>query len=233
MLGTLCSLTGSKKDERFQTTFPLEKEVITAMLKKTGLPGTISESETGSYRAGHIHYVVRSPTETYNGTNNSEFFAYISSSNYEGERMLFTLFDQSVDSEQIVWEDWKQQIVFATLLYGGFENEEEVYQAFLEKEVPKDFFGKAVELPAGYSRVSYRGDVQLPEGYCMVSYTFSSHRTYNEDDFPIKKQSASLRVNIYESYELYQKLQQEAMERREILERARAERSKRNSLYTH
>ena len=208
VLVVLFSLTGSKKDERFQTTFPLEEEVITATLEKTGLPGIISESETESYRKGHIHYVVRSPTETYDDTSNSVFLTDISSSNYEGERMLFTIFDQSVDSEQIEWEDWKQQIVFATLLYGGFENEEEVYQAFLEKEVPegKDFFGKAVELPAGYSRVSYRGDVQLPEGYCMVSYTFRSHRTYDEDSFPIKKQSASLRVNIYESYELYQKL---------------------------
>lgn len=206
VLGVLFSLTGSKKDERFQTTFPLEEEVVTATLEKTGLPGVISESETESYRKGHIHYVVRSPTETYDGTNNSAFLADISSSNYKGERMLFTLFDQSVDSEQIVWEDWKQQIVFATLLYGGFENEEEVYQAFLEKEIPKDFFGKAVELPGGYSRVSYRGDVQLPEGYCRVSYTFRSRRTYDEDDFPIKKQSASLRVDIYESYELYQKL---------------------------
>ncbi|WP_312611779.1 hypothetical protein [Oscillibacter sp.] len=206
VLGVLFSLTGSKKDERFQTTFPLEEEVVTATLEKTGLPGIISESETDSYRKGHIQYVVRSPTETYDGTNNSLFFAYISSANYEGERMLFTLFDQSVDSEQIVWEDWKQQIVFATLLYGGFENEEEVYQAFLEKEVPKDFFGKAVELPGGYSRVSYRGDVQLPEGYCRVSYTFRSRRTYDEDGFPTRKQSASLRVDIYESYELYQKL---------------------------
>lgn len=206
VLGVLFSLTDRKKDERFQTTFPLEEEVVTATLEKTGLPGIISESETDSYRKGHIQYVVRSPTETYDGTNNSLFFAYISSANYEGERVLYTIFDESVDSEQIVWEDWKQQIVFATLLYGGFENEEEVYQAFLEKEVPKDFFGKAVELPGGYSRVSYRADVQLPEGYCRVSYTFRSHRTYDEDGFPIKKQSASLRVDIYESYELYQKL---------------------------
>jgi len=206
VLGVLFSQIGSKKDERFQTTFPLEEEVVTATLEKTGLPGIISESETNSYRKGHIHYVVRSPPETFDGTNYSAFLADISSANYKGERVLYTVFDQSVDSEQIVWEDWKQQIVFATLLYGGFENEEEVYQAFLEKEVPKDFFGKAVELPAGYSRVSYRGDVQLPEGYCRVSYTFSSYRTYNEDSFPIRKQSASLRVDIYESYELCQKL---------------------------
>ena len=193
VLGVLLSLTGSKKDERFQTTFPLEEEVITATLEKVGLPGIISESETDSYRKGHIHYVVRSPTETYDDTSNSVFLTDISSSNYEGERMLFTIFDQSIDSDQIEWKDWKQQIVFATLLYGGFENEEDVYQAFLEKELPD-------------GKTSFRWDAQLSGGYCRVSYTFRSHRTYDEDGFPTRKQSASLRVDIYESYELYQKL---------------------------
>ncbi|WP_312634820.1 hypothetical protein [Oscillibacter sp.] len=193
VLGALFSLIGSKKDERFQTTFPLEEEVITATLEKAGLPGIISESETDSYRKGHMHYVVRSPTETYDGTNNSVFLVDISSSNYEGERMLFTIFDQSIDSDQIEWEDWKQQIVFATLLYGGFENEEDVYQAFLEKELPD-------------GKTSFRWDAQLSGGYCRVDYSSRSHTTYNEDGFPTRKQSASLRVNIYESYELYQKL---------------------------
>ena len=92
----LYSLADCKKDERFQTTFPLEKEVITATLEKAGLPGIISESETTSYTEGHILYVVRSPTETYDDTSNSVFLAGISSANYEGERMLSTTFDQRV-----------------------------------------------------------------------------------------------------------------------------------------
>ncbi len=189
----LYSLTDCKKDERFQTAFPLEKEVITATLEKSGLPGIISESETTSYTEGHILYVVRSPTETYDGTSNSVFLAGISSMNYEGERMLSTTFDQRVVSDQIEWEDWKQQIVFATLLYGGFENEEDVYRAFLEKELPD-------------GKTSFGWDAHLSGGYCTVSYSSRSHTTYNEDNFPIRKQSAFLRVNIYESYELYQKL---------------------------
>lgn len=193
VLGILCSLTGCKKDERFQTTFPLEKEVITATLEKAGLPGIISESETTSNTEGHILYVVRSPTETYDDTDNSVFLAGISSAKYEGERMLLTIFDQSVVSDQIEWEDWKRQIVFATLLYGGFENEEDVHQALLEKELPD-------------GQTSFKWDAQLSGGYCMVSYSSRSHTTYNEDGFAIRKQSAFLRVNIYESYELYQKL---------------------------
>ena len=205
VLGILCSLAGCKKDARFQTTFPLEKEAITATLEKAGLPGIISESETTSYTEGHILYVVRSPTETYDGTSNSVFLAGISSMNYEGERMLSTTFDQRVVSDQIEWEDWKQQIVFATLLYGGFENEEDVYRAFLEKELPD-------------GKTSFGWDAQLSGGYCMVAYSSRSHTTYNEDGFPIRKQSASLRVNIYESYELYQKLEQNMGDAKKALE---------------
>ncbi len=121
------------------------------------------------------------------------FPADISSANYEGERVLYTIFDQSVDSNQIVREDWKQQIVFATLLYGGFENEEAVYQAFLAEELPD-------------GKPAFMWDAQLPEGYCTVSYSYRSNRTYDENGFSVQNQSAFLRVNIYESYELYQEL---------------------------
>lgn len=193
VLGTLCSLSGCKKDERFQTNFPLEEEVITATLAKVGLPGIISESETASYREGHINYILRSPTETYDGTNNSVLLASISSANYEGERLLLTMFDQPVVSDQIEWEDWKQQIVFATLLYGGFDNEEDVYREFCGKELPD-------------GQTSFNWDAQLSGGYCKVDYTTSSNTIYNEDGWPIQKRTASMRVNIYESSELFQKL---------------------------
>ena len=88
------------------------------------------------------------------------------------------------------WEDWKQQIVFATLLYGGFEDEEQVYQAFADKELP-------------YGENVFQGwDAQLPEGYCTVTY-----RTISESSNPKQKRHALMGVNIYESQELYQRLQ--------------------------
>lgn len=193
VLGILCSLTGCQKDERFQTTYPLEEEVITATLEKTGLPGIISESETSSQKKGHINYVVRLPTETSSDISRSMFLASISASTYEGERVLCTMFDQPVVSDQLKWEDWKQQFLFATLLYGGFENEEDVYQAFLDKELPE-------------GKTSFHWDAKLPEGYCKVAYTIYEH--YIDDPEygpPIQKRTATLRVNFYESYELYEK----------------------------
>ncbi len=167
--------------------------MVTDTLEKVGLQGNVSESETSSQTQGHIHYVIRSEAEHYGDTENSLFIADISSANYKGERVLFTIFNQSVAADQIEWEDWKEQIVFATLLYGGFENEEDVYQAFLEKELPR-------------GETSFVWDAQLPEGYCTVSYNCGSNTTFDKDGFAVQKRSALMRVNIYESLELYQEL---------------------------
>lgn len=192
MLATL--LAGCKKEKQFQTTFPLDEETVTAALEKTGLPGVISESETASASKDHISYAIRSTEETYDGTDNPRLLASISSANLEGGRMLAAIFDQKVEANQMVWEDWKQQLLFAASLYGGFGDEEALYQAFSGKALPE-------------GQTTFIWDAQLPEGYCMVSYSYRSNTTHDAADFAVKNQSASLYVNIYESQELYQKLQ--------------------------
>lgn len=193
VLGILCILAVYKQGGSDQTAFPLEEDVVTEILEKVGLPGVISQAETSSPASGSINFVVRSETEYYEGTENPVLIAGISSANYKGKRILSTVFDQSVVSEQIEWEDWKQQIVFATLLYGDFENEEEVYLAFLENEIPE-------------GKTAFTCDAQLSSGYCTVSYRPRNHTIYDENGFAVKKRSASMWVNIYESYELYQEL---------------------------
>lgn len=202
VFGTLCCLTAFKKDILTQPTFPLEEDVITDTLDKTGLEGIISQSETTSYREGQILHVVRSETETYADSDNKVLVASINSAVYEGERVLFTSFDQKDVSDQIEWEDWKKQIVFATLLYGGFEDEEDVYQAFLDKEIP---YG---ENPYEVYENPFQWETQLPGGYCTVSYSSRSNTTYDEKNFPVEAQSAIMSVNIYASKELYEKLAQ-------------------------
>lgn len=187
-------LAGCKKEKQFQTTFPLDEETVTAALEKAGLPGVISESETASASKDHISYAIRSTEETYDGTDNPRLLASISSANLEGGRMLAIIFDQKVEANQMVWEDWKQQLLFAAALYGGFGNEEALYQAFSGKELPE-------------GQTAFTWDVQLPEGYCKVSYSYRSNTTYDEAGFAVENQSAALQVNVYESQELYQKLQ--------------------------
>ncbi|MBS6396606.1 MAG: hypothetical protein KH452_05590 [Clostridiales bacterium] len=198
VLGMLCVASVRKKDVLPQPDFPLEEEVITAALEKTGLPGLLSESETTFSAEGQRRHVVRSPSVTYSDMITPEesdadprtrlLVAAVSSTTFGGERVLSTVFDQIDVSDQMAWEDWKQQIVFATLLYGGFEDEEQVYQALVCEEFP-------------YGENSFGWEVQLPGGYCTVTC-----RTTEETSRPEGKKRASLGVNIFESEELYQRL---------------------------
>lgn len=199
VFGILCSVTSCKRSEKFQTAFPLDEVVVTDTLEQAGLPGTISDSESETSLQTkkdihYTHYVVRDETEHYDNTETGMFVTDILSADYKGKRMLYMTFDQRIASNQIEWENWKAYIVFAALLYGGFENEEDIYQAFLGKELPE-------------GKTAFQWDAQLPEGYCTVSYHLrSGHTIYDKDGFARKKRSAFLRVNIYESYDLYQEL---------------------------
>lgn len=191
VLVAICICGGCQKRVKFQTPFPLEESMVIAMLDEAGLPGKISEFETESYFDGHTVYVVRSETESYGDDNIGIMVASVSSAITEDGRALNVDFDR-LNVEQFSWEDWESQIAFATLLYGGFDEEDIVYQAFCEKVLP--------------ATPPYIWDVILPEGYCRISYRPRSFKEYDEDGFEKKRQSAILRVSIFESFETYQKI---------------------------
>lgn len=190
-LAMVCLLAGCKKNEPLPSTFPLKEDAIISALEETGLSGKISESETESYSDRHIAYVVRSETETYGDSDNGVMVASVSSAATDDGRVLFTVFDR-INVEQFSWEDWKEQIRFATILFGGFGEENAVYQAFCEKELP--------------GNQPHEWDEQLPGGYCRMIFIPRSQKILDEKGFEVWLQSAYLRVNIYETYELYQKL---------------------------
>ena len=193
-VGLLCALAGCQKSRLPQPDFPLEEDVITAALQQTGLPGVISESETYSSVEGHIAYTLRDPEETYGDTENKVLIAGVSSAITEGECFLSVNFPSNPYEPVTIpfsWEDHKQQLVFATLLFGGFEDEEEVYRAFSVKETPmyEDRFKWDAQLQGGYIRVSYSMDTVLRTSFFTVT--------------------------IYESKSLYQTLYQDRMEMKE------------------
>lgn len=226
VLGMLCLIAGCKKDVQFHTAFPLDEETITAALEKSGLPGEISESETTSYGEGHIQHVVRSSAETYSDTISPEearqhpssrvMTAGIDSIVTDGERRISIIFDQLEVSDQFAWDDWKNQIVFATLLYGGFGNEEEVYEVFLGKEPQQ------IENTEGGN--SFQLDAQLSGGYCRAHYSSRRvHTLFNEYGDPAgKRHSGTLVVKIYESHVLYEKIRQEQIAAKEKADAARS-----------
>lgn len=187
---SLWNLSGCQQEK---DKFILTEEKITEALASSGLSGTISETETTSYAEGHIQYTIRDSAQTCEISENSRFIASAASANQHGGRILYTTFDQPVSQKQIVWEDWKPQILFAALLYGGFEDPEEVYQAFLGKTISEDAAAAQWSAP-------------LFNGYCVISYSLRNNSTYDEEGFQVVSQSACLRVNIYESQALYQKI---------------------------
>ncbi len=191
-LGILCMLTGCQKSRAFQTVFPLDAVTVNETLNKAGLPGRVSEDETYSQQEGHVSYTIRRAPESPDEPEDGVFVASISSVGLPEGRLLYTAFVQHMDAAELHWADWKQQIVFAAMLYGGFADEEAVYQALSEQGDPAD----------GGSQ----WEVELPEGYCRVSYSAKDNKTYDEDGFEVHTYTATLRVDVFETQALYESL---------------------------
>lgn len=189
LLGILLLVSGCQKSERV----PLEEDEVTRLLEQVGLPGEISEDETESRKKGQISYVIRDPAETYGDSGNKKMVAGVTSLVRKDGRALSTTFVQNVAEEPIVWADWERQIKLATLLYGGFADEEVLYKACTEAELPTD-------------TNSFSWETELPEGYCRVQYRTHRNKTYDERNFEVVYYSATMWVSIYESRAFYERL---------------------------
>lgn len=192
ILCTVCLLSGCGTKSKAKT----DRERILFAQQKAGLDGTISESESFPKDARPRHYVIRSEAETHEGTVGSPFVADVVFAVAEGEELL-TVFHQSgvwADSTQrIEWEDWKKQFAFAALLYGDFEQEDEIYRAFCDKEMPD-----------GMEQVKW--EAELSNGrYCTVALSCMSQKAYNDRGFEGRRYSATMRINIFGSFEQYLK----------------------------
>ena len=191
-LAIFCILTGCQKSREFQTVFPLDAATVNETLTKAGLPGNVREDETYSQQEGHVSYTIRRAPEHPDEPEDGVFVASVSSVQLTDGRLLYTTFVQHRDSDQFQWADWKQQIVFAAMLYGGFADEEAVYQALSEQGDPADG--------------EYRWEAELPEGCCRVSYGAKDNKTYDEDGFEVHTYTATLRVDVFETRALYESL---------------------------
>ena len=185
-----------------QSVFPLSEEEVNDALGKSGLSGSISPSESTSYGQGHMVYVVRSEAETYSSDPGAGkvMVATVSSMIDDSGRRLQTMFERLNVSDPFVWEDWKKQLVFSALLYGGFGDEEEIYRALAAEEVPKSTNLEGT--------IQAKWFLDLSGGYCRITY--STHRgatIYNEYGVPSRGYDGILGVHIYESKAAYEALQ--------------------------
>lgn len=191
-LAIFCILTGCQKSREFQTVFPLDAATVSETLTKAGLPGSVREDETYSQQEGHVSYTIRRAPEHPDEPEDGVFVASVSSVQLTDGRLLYTTFVQHRDSDQFQWADWKQQIVFAAMLYSGFADEEAVYQALSEQGDSADG--------------EYRWEAELPEGCCRVSYGAKDNKTYDADGFEVHTYTATLRVDVFETRALYESL---------------------------
>lgn len=104
--------------------YPLDSDTIAAALQEWGLSCTIEEDDwVRKERQGQSLYNLYS-------AENGEFVAGISSSQKDGERLLFISFPPFNFTNPISVKEYENAIVFASLLFGGFQDQQQVYKKF-------------------------------------------------------------------------------------------------------
>ena len=199
------------KDSMAEPEFPLDKGTIMKTVDSLNLPCVISEDESEELltreNTVYSNYVLRDPERKYHEDSlDTILYGGIISGIVDGNRYMSTIFDAKshmVNDKPFAWEDWKQEIIFITILYGGFEDEEEVYRALSKLEVPDD------------DKVLKWG-VQLSNGYCGVQRSSITQ--------PVDSRGYTIWINFYETEELYLKMEQE---KKEAQEKVREEYKKR------
>lgn len=203
------------QDSMQEPAFPLEKDTITEALNELHLPWIISEDESEeSFTANNAlysKYVLRDPEKK---DREDEFysvlFAGITSGIVDDNRYLSIILDaksHALHDKPFVWEDWKQEIVLATMLYGGFEDREEVFHAL-----------SSLEIPEGHDMQKW--GVSLSNGYCGIQKSQVSNSP--------TPGAYVLWINFYESEELYQKTEKEKMD---AYEKAQEDKQRRREEY--
>ena len=101
--------------------FPLQRQALEDALSESGLAWNVAEEEI--LKDGHILYTL----------NNSQGqpSTFVSSVESSDKRILQINFLTSKGSQSnIPQEDWGKAVSFATILYGGFQNQTQVYDNF-------------------------------------------------------------------------------------------------------
>lgn len=120
--------------------YPLDSDTIVAALQEWGLSYTIEEDDwVRKERQGQSLYNLYS-------AENGEFVAGISSSQKDGERLLFISFPPFYFTNPISVKEYENAIAFATLLYGGFQDQQQVYKKFTREYDRKNTEKKQYEV---------------------------------------------------------------------------------------
>ena len=184
--GTAVSTTGG-------AAFPLSEKAVTTALNDVGLPLTISPEETQSYTEGQIAYTLRGSGE--------DLFPWgaVSSAVYDGgKRHLTVMYQLRPEGDTAFrWEDWRQAITLAGKLWGGFEDDGQLYRQLSELNIPDD------------SVTGASWEAETDGGFCSVGYTVSMIQG--------KPNHVTFSINFYDSQQEYRQRLKETMQKYESL----------------
>lgn len=139
--GILCSC---RKQNLPVPVYPLDASTIEEALHKTNLLWTIAKEE--SWVENHTVYTMHD--------TDGRMTAVISSAEKNEKRLLIMVFmpsqyDLYHVTISVPDEDWEKVIKFGTILYGGFENENSVYNNFVNNYDSKSSTVEVPEIPPG------------------------------------------------------------------------------------
>ncbi len=175
-LAALCLAGCGGKETLAKPEFPLTDEAITAALAQAELEWVIDPEGTHPGEEGTVLHTLRAPDGTLRGGTLSSVV--------DGKRYLsMTLPTNAADTDPaaprpFTWADWEQALRLAALLYGGFEDAGELYDAFSQE-------------PADLSEGRMTWDKELSGVFCRVTA-----RSYEDSKLP--GGSVMLVVSLYE-----------------------------------
>ena len=171
--------------------FPLSEKAVTTALNDVGLPLTISSEETQSFTEGQIAYTLRS------GGEDRFPWGGVSSAVYGGGKRFCQVTHLEAAGEDITfhWEDWQKTITLAGKLWGGFDDDDQLYRQLSDLNIPDDTVtGASWETETG-------------GGFCRVSYSVTMIQS--------KPSHVNFTIVFYESRQEYCQMMKEAMQNRE------------------
>lgn len=173
--------------------FPLSETVVAGAIDAVGLPLAISAEETQSYTEGQIAYTLRSSGE--------DLYPWgaVSSAVYDGGKRFCQVTHLEAAGEDIAfhWEDWQKTITLAGMLWGGFDDDDQLYRQLSDLNIPDD------------SVTGASWEAETDGGFCRVSYSVTMIQS--------KPSHVNFTIMFYESQQEYRQMMKESMQQRETL----------------
>lgn len=171
--------------------FPLSETVVAGAIDAVGLPLAISAEETQSYTEGQIAYTLRSSGE--------DLFPWgaVSSAVYDGGKRFCQVTHLEAAGEDIAfhWEDWQKTITLAGMLWGGFDDDDQLYRQLSDLNIPDD------------SVTGASWETETDGGFCSIGYSITMIQG--------KPSHVGLTISFYDSQQEYRQQMKEVMQRTE------------------